>query len=1078
MRRGLAVAALAWFASAAPAWAQREERWAAFLNSPPEVERSDKSPAARTAAFAERSAVRAALAERKLPVLGSSELLVNAVYFAGTREDAEAVRGLPGVSGVVRLKVYKKHADDRATEIVRAPQAWTALGGIDNAGTGVRIGIIDSGVDVTHPAFADPSLTAPSGFPRVTNESDRQFTSGKVIVARSYVTLLSSTNPEFSSPDDFSARDRDGHGTAVAMLAAGRRVTGPGATVVGVAPKAYIGSYKVFGSPGLNEATFSNVLVAALEDAVRDGMDVVTLSLGSPAEFGALDMCNQNRNPCDPFAMAVNNAVTQSNLSVVVSAGNSGDVGFNLPTLGSIDSPGTAPAAVTVGAIYNGQIYYETLRIGGPNVPTNLREIDTRFGDGPLPKEPLTAPLRDARSTGDDGKACRPLGNNALTGAIALIDRGDCNRDVKVNHAQRAGAVGVIFVNFDGDNFVFPPNGLDGTGIPAILIGASTGAAIRTHLGQNPTATATLDPAIRAVTAATDEIAYLSAQGPAIGDLSVKPELTAVGTDLYVATQDYDPNSSLYSASRYRSVQGTSFSVPMVAGAIALVKQRNRNWTPAQLKSAVTTSANPNIDDLNNNDGRRNRARVAATGAGKLDAAQALNVTITASPAAVSFGVVTGPPVAREVLITNTTNAAVTLNAQVQQRDTDTSARVTVTPAAFQMSPGQTTRITLRVEGSRPAAGSYEGVVNITGSGAALRIPYLYLLGDNVPYNIYPLAGNGFIGVPNQGLNNQATQPRLSVKVLDKSGVPVANQAVRWSVLAGGGRIEFVSTDSRTDTYGISEAFVSLGSALGEQAFRVEAGSLSQVFEGRTIVQPAIRSDGIQDAASFRTGIALAPGSYMTIKGSGLSEVPRVYSTNYLPVALSNVSVSFDEPNRRLQAPGHLHFVSEGQVNVQIPWEFSNQTVARVKVWNGLIQSGLVDVPLTEFAPGIFEYDDPDSGRKLAAALDENFALVRGSNPVRRGRTLSLFCNGLGRVSNQPASGQPAPASPLSETLTKPSVTIGGRPASVSFSGLAPGFVGLYQVNVTVPDDAPTGVQPVALSVGGATSQTSQVPVN
>jgi len=1077
MRRGLAVAALAWLASASPAWAQREERWAAFLSAPAEVEPTGKSAGARAAALAERSAVRAALTDRKLRVVGESGLLINAVYFAGTREEAEAVRGMPGVSGVVRLKVYRKHADDRATEIVRAPQAWTAIGGIDNAGTGVRIGIIDSGVDASHPAFADSSLSAPAGFPRVTNESDRQFTSGKVIVARSYVNLLSSTNPEFSSPDDLSARDRDGHGTAVAMLAAGRRVTGPGATVVGVAPKAYIGNYKVFGSPGLNDSTFSNVLVAALEDAVRDGMEVVTLSLGSPAEFGALDMCNQNRNPCDPFAMAVNNAVTQSNLSVVVSAGNSGDVGFNLPTLGSIDSPGTAPAAVTVGAIYNGQIYYETLRIGGPNAPVNLRELNTRFGDGPLPKEPLTAPLRDARSI-DDGKACRPLGNNALSGAIVLIDRGDCTREVKANHAQRAGAVGVIFVQFDGDNFVFPPDGLDGTGIPAILIGAANGQAIRAHLAQNPEATATLDPAIRAVPADTDEVAYLSSQGPAIGDFSVKPELTAVGTDLYVATQNYDPNSRLYSANRYRAVQGTSFSVPMVAGAIALVKQRNRNWTPAQLKSAVTNSANPNIDDLNNNDARRNRARVAATGAGKLDAAQALNATITASPAAVAFGIADRPPVSREVLITNTTNAAVTLAAAVQQRDTDTAARVTVSPANFQMSPGQTTRITLRVEGSRPAAGSYEGAIAITGSGSGLRIPYVYLLGDNVPYNIYPLAGNGFTGVPNQGFNNEAAQPRFSVKVLDKSGVPVANQAVRWSVVAGGGRIEFVSTNSQTDSYGISEAFVSLGSSLGEQAFRVEVGSLSQVFEGRAIVQPAIRSDGIQDAASFRTGIALAPGSYMTIKGSGLSEVPRVFSTDYLPVALSGVSVSFDDPNRRLQAPGHLHFVSDGQVNVQIPWEFSNQTVARVKVWNGLIRSGLVDVPLTEFAPGIFEYDDPDSGRKLAAALDENFALVRGSNPVRRGRTLSLFCNGLGRVSNQPASGQPALASPLSETLTKPTVTIGGRPASVSFSGLAPGFVGLYQVNVAVPDDAPTGVQPVVLSVGGATSQTSQVPVN
>src|SRR5439155_3208267 len=120
-------------------------------------------------------------------------------------------------------------------------------------------------------------LAVPDGFPK----GDPAYTNHKVIVARSYVSLL-------PSPDDASARDHSGHGTAAAMIAAGVRNSGPAGTIVGVAPKAYLGSYKIFGSPGVNDTTTTEVLVKALEDALSDGMDVVALSVGSPAGYGPL----------------------------------------------------------------------------------------------------------------------------------------------------------------------------------------------------------------------------------------------------------------------------------------------------------------------------------------------------------------------------------------------------------------------------------------------------------------------------------------------------------------------------------------------------------------------------------------------------------------------------------------------------------------------------------------------------------------------------------------------------------------------------------------------------------------------
>jgi minor extracellular serine protease Vpr len=100
-------------------------------------------------------------------------------------------------------------------------------------------------------------------------------------VARSYVSMLeNSGDPTISTPDDLSPRDRQGHGTAIAMIAAGVQNTGPLGTITGVAPKAFLGNYKVFGSPGVTEYTYRSVWIQALTDAVKDRMDIVTLSLG------------------------------------------------------------------------------------------------------------------------------------------------------------------------------------------------------------------------------------------------------------------------------------------------------------------------------------------------------------------------------------------------------------------------------------------------------------------------------------------------------------------------------------------------------------------------------------------------------------------------------------------------------------------------------------------------------------------------------------------------------------------------------------------------------------------------------
>src|SRR5262249_11003761 len=162
--------------------------------------------------------------------------------------------------------------------------------------------------------------------------------------------------------------------------------------------------------------------------------------------------------------------------------------------------------------------------------------------------------------------------------------------------------------------------------------------------------------------------------------------------------------------------------------------------------------------------------------------------------------------------------------------------------------------------------------------------------------------------------------------------------------------------------------------------------------------------------------------------------------------SLSDVSVSFDVEG--ISHPGRLHFVSPKQVNVQIPWEFQGKSSVAVKVTIGNLQSYVVNVPLAAYSPGVFEIGG------LAAAQDANFALINSARPARRGEAIVIYANGLGPVNNQPASGEASPGVPLAGVTGGVSVMIGGVSAQVLFGGLTPGVVGLYQINVIVPQNA------------------------
>jgi uncharacterized protein (TIGR03437 family) len=114
---------------------------------------------------------------------------------------------------------------------------------------------------------------------------------------------------------------------------------------------------------------------------------------------------------------------------------------------------------------------------------------------------------------------------------------------------------------------------------------------------------------------------------------------------------------------------------------------------------------------------------------------------------------------------------------------------------------------------------------------------------------------------------------------------------------------------------------------------------------------------------------------------------------------------------------------------------------------------------------------------RLAIAQDATYQLITAANPALRGQTIIVYANGLGAVNNTPPSGEATPPQPLAETLATPTVTIGGVSAKVLFSGLTPDSIALYQIDVTVPQDAPTGPQQVVITENGVSSQPANIPV-
>ena len=709
--------------------------------------------------------MRAALEAMGARVLGETTVVTNLMI---VRIPANRVAALASIPGVVRVRPVRLfyRTLDHALPLEKVPDAWNQIGGQSNAGIGMMVGMIDTGIDSGHPALNDTTLTPPAGFPITNQPSDVAYTNNKIIVARSYAINADGTNA--------SALDTDGHGTGTSMIVAGASVAGQNGPISGVAPKAFLGNYKVF-PDGSGDGAQEDWIIGALDDAVADGMNIINLSLGSLLAFRPSD---------DILAQAVEIA-TSAGVIVTVSAGNGGS------DPNTMASPGIAPDAITVGSTWNDRDFAGSLQLpAGP-------ALAAYPGDGPNSTTPISGNLVDVTQFDATDEACGGLPANSLTGSVALILRGVCTFETKIDNAQQAGAVAVIIYTDATRPDPFTMS-VGAATLPAALVSYQDGASLEQQLagGSFPI---TIDFTVQPVAVSPNRLSSFSSRGPST-DLGIKPDMVAVGEPVSTATL----NASFVVES------GTSFSAPMVAGAAALIQAARPGLTSSQYRSLLINSATPVIQDSGA------PLAIQQSGAGFLNVLNALNSNIVVAPASVSFGTGSGSVDQTTTLtLTNFGAASDIFSIVVQPIGNGPTPNLSSTNIA--LDPGQAQSISISFTGSSLDPGAYQGYLQIQGTqnSVVASVPYWYGVPSGLATYVTVLEA------PTNG--DPASVQTIFVRPDDDQGLPVGTPP-RVSVTSGNGSVGAVQSidDAIPGAYQIRVRL-----AAGTNTFHIASGTAS-----------------------------------------------------------------------------------------------------------------------------------------------------------------------------------------------------------------------------------------------------------
>ena len=557
------------------------------------AQRTSVRASLRTAQNALKASIKAAGGR----VVGQYQDAYNGIKVRVNLRQVTRLAALPGVKAVHAVQVY---APDNVNGVpyIGAPAAWQDYG---YTGRGVKIGIIDSGIDYYHADFggsgnpadyaaADSTTLADGGFPSAKVAGGYDFAGNGYDATGEEGSPIPAPDPD---PLDCGAADGGiGHGTHVAGTAAGEGVLANGHTYTGpydantvsghswkvgpgVAPQATIYSFKVFGCQGSTDLT-----VDAINAAVAAGVDIISMSLGH-----ALG----EPSPDDPGSVATDNAV-RAGIVVVAAAGNSG------PNAYVHDSPGAATGAIAAAAL-------DAL----PSFPGAIVSLSS--GDIPgIDQNAATLPVSGTLDAITDTASTLKLGCSAddfagiAAGAIVVVQRGVCPFVDKGKNAQDAGAKAIIVVNRDDTDpgalptflgptpteFTIPMVGTDKTA-KAVLIAAD---------GQG----VTLKPGGTIASPTYQSTADFSSGGPRLGDSALKPDVTAPGVSI--------SSAFVGSGTDAQALSGTSMATPSTSGVAALVIQAHPRWSPTKVKAAIMNTASASASLIVGYDPRLNGSGV------------------------------------------------------------------------------------------------------------------------------------------------------------------------------------------------------------------------------------------------------------------------------------------------------------------------------------------------------------------------------------------------------------------------------------------------------------------------------------
>ncbi|MUG88663.1 S8 family serine peptidase [Paenibacillus timonensis] len=492
-----------------------------------------------------------AVSKLKANIHREYEHIFNGYSLTIPANEVESLLKLPGVKAIYPNEtVYATEAE----EVPAAPLdsvSFIGSGSFWEEGTegqGIKVGVIDTGAAKDHPDLAEAIPDGYWGYDFVNEDNDPYETT--------YDDFLSSGQPEFNSD---GRPYYTSHGSHVSGIVAGRGIGKDDlAGVKGVAPEAEVYAYKVLGPYGSGS---TEDVIAGIERAVEDGMDVINLSLGS-----------ETNNQRSADSIAVNNAM-KAGVVAVVSSGNSG------PGSATVSDPGTSELAITVGA-------------SKPPLVTPIMQIAAMGEEGffmeTFDKSAGIENLTDSYPLVDVGlgKPGDYTGKD-LTGKIAFIKRGEISFADKALNAQASGAVAAIVFNNAPEALESGTLGNVEINIPVYALSGVYGERIRTAL-QAQELSAEFSSTIE-----EDIMAGFSSRGPAKPGYDIKPDISAPGMSIRSSVPEYED--------WYAAQNGTSMAAPHVTGAAALAAQKYPNLTPYEIKSLFMN----NTVKLNDRNGDR-----------------------------------------------------------------------------------------------------------------------------------------------------------------------------------------------------------------------------------------------------------------------------------------------------------------------------------------------------------------------------------------------------------------------------------------------------------------------------------------